>query len=230
MKVIFSIFLLLALKTDSEDRVTGYSNCVINLLPVAVGPEGVILCKTYFEINTHGGQMRVPVELGWLAISANGVWEYRRDVYLDFDQGTGVSHDDSLALQGFNAPFTLRNSPGDGRILMEKYRIDRLIGKGMGRNSVSWTKSGIYKNGARISKNAELKTVMGISNDLQDGTSLHASFYYQGIAIFKGGRMLGPNDDGVITTGPVFLQGQMFQGEKLWMDLYSIDAIAILKE
>jgi hypothetical protein len=80
------LVLLLALSAPAAALATGPSQITIHLRPVAVNAKGEVLMKTWRASNPEGLQRLGPVDLGWLVVSADGLWKeatYRVDASVE---------------------------------------------------------------------------------------------------------------------------------------------------
>lgn len=229
MNLKYGILLLLSLCMGDVGKFTGPSTCEIKMIPVAVGSDGIVLFKTSFKINLSGGSYLEPMEIGWLAVSAHGVWDYRRHVYLTFDDGNQVTLEDSIYLKRFESSFQFEKTDEELMKLVSKYQINKLIDRNNGRDAVSWTTYGIYQNGKRISKRSIVKSVFGISSNPGKGNPVKASFYHEGVALFNSSESLDDQTDNTIIKGAEFFNGSKYNGEEVWA-LYSIDGIVLVDQ
>jgi hypothetical protein len=219
-KTLLVFSLLLSSYTTKE--FTGPSWCKLYLIPIATGNGGTVLFKTFSQINTSGGSISPPIKIGWLIISAQGKWEQLEHASLDSEIGGGMmSHADSVFLKEFEAPFNWQKPPESVRALISRYKLYHAVKSDEGCKSISWTKYGIYKNGRRLQKESRINTLLDVSNIPGEGTPLHASFYCNGIALFRSNYQMLEDESGE-------LAGALFKPEGVEM-FYTIDGIVIVK-
>jgi hypothetical protein len=224
-----SALLISSLLCLANNTTTGYSHCRIEIVPIATGANRTVLFKTFFSINPHGAHLYEPVELGWLVVSADGVWEYVTHMRLDFQEGNFVSAADSVHLKSFKDRFNIRHPPKTVEKLMKKYDIKRSIRSDRGKGLLVRHADGIYKGGKRMHLN-HLKTLDNIvSQPSSSDTPIKCTFYHDGVAVFRS-RKGFDEDDNEILEGATFLSGAVYDGEQVWIDLYEIDAIVIIPD
>jgi hypothetical protein len=149
------------------------------------------------------------------------VREEKLDKHLDFEEGTRVTSSDSLSLKQFDMPLNFKNLPKTVRSLVAKYGLYNSVDVNKGRGEVSWTKEAIYKNKNQVSNNSRLRSVKEIYNKEGEGTPVHASFYHEGVALFKNNMEADEMEETETINGALFFEKNY---------LYTIDALFVLKK
>jgi hypothetical protein len=208
---------------------TGLSYCIIKMIPIATGDRGTVLFKTYYSIDSDGGSLIPPVEIGWLVASADGIWKESRHVYLNFSDGLEIAPSDSLYLEEFNSFFNWENPPESVLPLLKAFNISTPLRIDCGKNVLTWTNNGVYKRKKIKDESTIIRSLNGINSQSEPGTPITSLFYHKGIALFRS-TMTNGYESPSIRKGAVFLQGTKVDNKQVWIEEYTIDGLILIKD
>jgi hypothetical protein len=166
-------------------RATGPSWAEARVVPVAVSAKGVVLFKTWRELNPEGARAAQPAEVGWLVVSGDGLWlEIRHEVVVEVE----VEHDQARYYRlrkEFQAAFDWRNPPKSVRPLLARYELsekDR-VAPDVGKGAVTWSPQRLCL-GSRCAEGIFQWAPGGIVSEEGRGTLIASTFFAAGVAVF----------------------------------------------
>lgn len=165
-------------------RATGPSQATVRIVPVAVSAKGVVLFKTWRELNPEGAHAAVPAEFAWLAVDAEGLWREVPHAAV----GPEVARDDApyyRLLKEFRAAFDWKNPPATVRPLLAELGVteqDR-VPPDLGQGKATWTPQKLCA-GAKCAEGVMQWAPGGIVSEEGKGSPITASFFCAGVALF----------------------------------------------
>ena len=166
----------------------------------------------------------MPIQLGWLVVSsADSIWEEVEYKYLKVEEGI-VTEEEENEIKKFKAPFDWKNIPSELKPLMAKHNPYYPINKDIGKDTLSWTRWGLYQQGTKISDKTEMKSIANLNGVSSDGRAIRVSFYYKGIALFHCTSDFDEEDEEE-HYGAVFFRDMQYP-----IGYYSVDGIMIFKK
>lgn len=217
----WSCFVILSLVGTAQ--ATGPSSADIEIIPLAVNGQGVVLCKTVSQINLMGSQTLEGTEYGWLALSAEGVWDeviYQR---IGAEMAEGGERLDSV-MRSYAQRTDLRDALPSLQKMMDKYGFshgDSLESKQI-LPVVTWHDGrfcvGKKCHDGKISQ----RTLKGIISNDDGGSAIRAHFVADGVALFDN-RDYTEVEEG--KQGAIFGVANWFEGHDIGVDLQKITGV-----
>lgn len=227
-----AVVLLLAAVTAAH--ATGPSRATVEIVPIAVSAKGVVLFKTWRELNPEGAHAARPAEVGWLVVSGDGLWREVPHAVI----GSEVLKDDARywrLMDEFRADFTWKNPPKSVRALLAEFGFtarDR-VAPDLGRGAVTWSPQKLCLGSECAECSARQWAPGGIVSEETKGNPVASSFYAAGVALFRceaGGDLFATEKQ----PGAVFvLPPHRYWDEReglvdIGYEVQEIDAIAIV--
>lgn len=206
---------------------TGPSSAEIEIVPLAVNAQGIVLCKTVSHINLTGAQTLSGKEYGWLVVSADGVWQEEISERLDEATAEDLNRLDRLE-RAYAQRTSLREPPPSLSQLMRKYGFtvaDTLL-TDTAPSCVSWNNGQLCVASHCSAKRVAQRTLKGITSQAQPGRTVVAHFYQAGIALFANQENLMEEEQ----QGADFFIENKFEGEDIGVDIQNIMGIAIIPD
>lgn len=225
MKVICWIWLALWLCFGTA-QATGPSSTEIEIVPLAVNGQGVVLCKTARQINLMGAHTLEGTEYGWLALSADGVWDEANDARIDAEMAEGGERLDTL-MRDYAQRTNLRHAPPSLQRMMEKYGFS--VGDSLGREQtlpvVTWRGGRLCVGQKCHEGRIAQRTLKGITSLQEGGSLIRAHFVAAGVVLFANHDYTAV-DEG--QRGAIFGVENRFQGQDIGVELQKITGVVLL--
>lgn len=223
------------LAAASPARATGPSQATVRIVPIAASAKGVVLFKTWRELNPEGAHAALPAEFGWLAVDADGLWREVPHAAV----GPEVARDDApyyRLLKEFRAAFDWKNPPASVRPLLLELGIGERerVAPDLGKGKVTWTPQKLCFAAKCFEGGSMQWAPGGIVSEEGKGAPITSSFFAAGVALFH--REPKSEDDwGVkdppgasFRLPPIRRFDPTFGFVDVGYDLQCIDAIAVL--
>jgi hypothetical protein len=178
------VALLLALAATGAARATGPSRATIEIVPIAVSSKGVVLFKTWRELNPEGAHAAQPAEVGWLVVSADGLWREVPHAIV----GPEVAKDDARYYRlrkEFQGDFDWKSPPTSVRALLAEFGFsakDR-VAPDLGKGAVTWSPEKVCL-GSRCAEGIVQWAPGGTVSEEGRGTPIASTFFAAGVAVF----------------------------------------------
>jgi hypothetical protein len=211
---------------------TGPSRATYRIVPVAASEGGVVLFRTWRELNPTGAHAPQRVDVGWLAVSARGTWEEAPDATVDpAELGEEQASERIGALQAeLEAPLDPAHPPETLRPVLAKLRLGRIfvVDRGGGAGRATWSPSRACARGT-CGRAVRLRTIGGLESEPGEGDEAQAAFFHAGVALFRANGMDGEGKArGARFTLPPNLREDEREGlVDLGYDVVEVDGIAI---
>jgi hypothetical protein len=180
--VLGSLVLALALAT-------GPSGATYRIVPFAATADGVVLFRTWRELNPSGAHAPQRVDTGWLAVSARGTWQEAPETTVDpVELGEENAAGRIAALRDELAvPLDPAHPPDTLRPLLAKLRITRIfvVDPAGGAGRATWSPSRACARGT-CGRAVAQRTIGGLESEPQEGAEIRAAFFHAGVALFRG--------------------------------------------
>jgi hypothetical protein len=213
------------LAIPASSRATGPSSITVRLRPVAVNARGEVLLKTWREANPEGAQAVMPVDLGWLVVSADGLW---REATHRLDAEAGE------AKAWFEGRLDWASPPASLAPLLARHRFvaGDAVAPGDGAGAVVWTGDRACV-GARCTPSAVMqRTVGGVP--AEDGAVGQADcrFYRAGVAILRNttGGDGAQRGTAFSHPGSPIHDDPIFGPQELGFAIAEVDAVSLVPE
>lgn len=218
--------MLVVLLGFSTAHATGPSSAEIEIVPLAVNGQGVVLCKTESHINLMGAQSLKGMEYGWLAISADGVWDEQLENRIDEKEAEGGDRLDTI-MHDYAQRTDLHAPPPSLRRMMERYGFTEndTLKVTQPTREVTWDYGRLCAGPRCLEEKVAQRTLKGITSIEEDGSPVKAHFVAAGVALFANKDYTGV-DEG--QQGAIFGVVNMFQGHDIGVDLQAIIGIVFL--
>jgi hypothetical protein len=214
---------------------TGPSSIRIRLRPIAVGAHGEVLLRTWREANPTGRHALPRVDLGWLLVSARGLWleAAHRSVVPDEARPEASAAAYAEAEAEFQAPLDWAAPPESARALL----ADHGLGRGSevkgdeGAGALTWTSERACAGARCTSGYLAQRTVGRLEGRGARGAPLQSAFFRAGVAVFRNtidaeGRQRGAHFEHPGSARAV----DPVEGEvELGFDVAEVDAVAVVR-
>ena len=217
---------LAALVWINTVHATGPSSAKIEIVPLAVNGQGVVLCKTESHINLMGAQTLNGLEYGWLAISADGVWDEQIYERIDDDEAEQGEWLDVL-MRDYEQRTDLRQPPPSLRHVMARYGFnesDNLTGRQL-LQETTWNGGRLCAGPHCLGEKVPQRTLKGLVSQTDSGSLVSAHFVAAGVALFAN-HDYSAVDEG--ERGAPFSVENNFQGNDIGVDLQEVTGVVIL--
>ena len=203
---------------------TGPSRATIKIVPLATNSKGSVIFKTYSHINKSGRHSLEGAEYGWLCASSSGIWEERL-YYRITESDSADSERTSFYATQFENRTDLDDPPESLKALMDKHGFDdwETIRPRTGAGQAVWSAEKICTHKKCSKLNIEQRTLGGISSNDRKGKPVTSLFHYEGVILFESYF----NYDDAEQRGAFFPIANIFQGEDIGIDIYSISGISV---
>jgi hypothetical protein len=211
---------------------TGPSSATYRIVPVAARADGVVLCRTWRELDPTGAHAPQRVETGWLVVSGRGLWREAPDAIIDpadLGEEAAAGRIDELRRE-LAAPFDPARPPSTVRSLLAELGPGSFVpvGASEGAGGATWSPARTCTPG-RCTGALPQRTIGGLESDPGVGTSTRATFHREGVALFHG----GVDGEGVargarFTLAPNVREDRDVGLADLGYDLVGIDGIVLL--
>ncbi|HEX9241099.1 MAG TPA: hypothetical protein VF875_01525 [Anaeromyxobacter sp.] len=169
---------------------TGPSSATYRLVPVAASADGVVLLRTWRELNPTGAHAPQRVEVGWLAVSARGVWREAPHAVADPAElgGERAGARQSELQAEFDAPLDLARPPESLRPLLAAFGAGplRVVDPAQGAGVATWSPARACARGKCAPPVAQ-RTIGGLESDPREGAAIRSAFFRDGVALFRNG-------------------------------------------
>lgn len=226
--------LLFAMASAGPARATGPSRATVEIVPIAVSAKGVVLFKTWRELNPEGARAAQPAEVAWLLVSGDGLWREVSHAVV----GPEVAKDDARYYRlrdEFRAAFDWKAPPKSVRAVLAEFGFaakDRVAPE-HGKGAATWKPQALCLGSGCIECSARQWAPGGIVSEEGKGNPIAASFYVAGVALFRceasGEEFATEKQPGAVFVLPPHKFWDEREGlVDLGYDVQEIDAIAIL--
>lgn len=216
-------------------RATGPSVALVRIEPVAVSGKGVVLFKTWRELNPEGARGAQPPEVGWLVVSGDGLWREVAHASVDPRRGENDAEYHRLRKE-FEAALDWRRPPRSLRPLLAEFGFTAKDGVAPdeGKGEVTWTPERICLGERCSGGSAMLWAPGGIVSEEGRGAPITSSFHAGGVALFhrepehEDAEGTAPPPGATFRLPPIRRWDPTFGLVDVGFDLQLVDGIAIL--
>lgn len=210
---------------------TGPSNAGYRIAPVAVNERGEVLFRTWRELNPEGAQAFRRADVGWLVVSANGLWrEVPHAVAPDTARGDdGDSSRNAALRRQFEAPLAWDDPPASVAPLLREFGFlpRHAVSPSAGAGRATWSPSRLCV-GRRCTAAVAQRTFGGLESETGQGSAMPAAFVRAGIALFHNTAPVEGEPSGAHFPLPPNLILTREEGlADLGFETWSVDGIAI---
>jgi hypothetical protein len=214
---------LLAVPTFSW--ATGPSWITVRLRPVAANAGGEVLMKTWREANPEGAHRATPVGLGWLVVSAGGLWK-------EATHRVDVSQDE--ARSWFEGPLVWRALPASLRPLLAGHRFTEAdaVKPDEGAEAVVWTAERACIRDRCTPSEPTQRTVGGLPAERDPVGQPECRFYRAGVAVLRNSRGGDEVQQGARFDHPgsAIHDDPALGPQELGFDIWVVDGVALVPE
>jgi hypothetical protein len=169
---------------------TGPSGATYRIVPFAATADGVVLFRTWRELNPTGAHAPQRVDTGWLAVSASGTWNEAPETTVDpseLGEERAAERIATLRLE-HAAPLDPAHPPETLRPLLASLRAGRLfvVDPAGGAGRATWSPSAACARGA-CGRAVPQRTVGGLESEPKEDAEVRAAFFHAGVALFRNG-------------------------------------------
>lgn len=218
--------LLLALGLATGPSAAGY-----RIVPVAANERGEVLFRTWRELNPEGAQALRRADVGWLVVSANGLWrEVSHAVAPDTARGDEADFSRSAVLRKeFEGPLDWDHPPASVAPLLREFGFlpRHAVSPSAGAGRATWSPSRLCE-GRRCTAAVAQRTLGGLESEAGQGSAVPAAFVRAGIALFHNTVPIEGEPSGARFPLPPNLILTREEGlADLGFETWSVDGIAI---
>lgn len=214
---------------------TGPSVALVRIEPVAVSAKGVVLFKTWRELNPEGARGAQPAEVGWLVVSGDGLWREVSHALVDPRKGENDAAYYRLRKE-FEAALDWKRPPRSLRPLLAEFGFtakDR-VAPDLGKGQVTWSPEKICLGQRCSDGSTMLWAPGGIVSEEERGAPVASSFHVAGVALFhrepkyEDAWGTEPPPGATFRLPPIRRWDPTFGLVDVGFDLQLVDAIAVL--
>lgn len=168
---------------------TGPSSADIKIVPITHNNRGVILFKTYYQVNATGAHYYQRTVVGWLVVSASGIWEEVPHRIFDPTKVADSEIDNKWTQfeEEFQQDFNWASPPESVQPLLRKYGFTQQqdFTQTTGQGTLTWEPGRLCERGRCTRGRTIQRSLRNLRNTAGKGSRVEASFYYAGVAIFN---------------------------------------------
>jgi hypothetical protein len=189
-RVVFCVYLSLFVGTAALFA-SGYSTITIIITPIAAGNDGIVVFKTYSDINSVGSHSRIAGEYGWLCASSDGLWKER----LHAREADASSAFENLYAE-FERRVDLSDPPESLSDLLEECGVAeaRALSPEEGKGRAIWTPERFCLDERCSIGDIQQRSLGGLLSAQHQGTAVESVFFFEGLALFENLRHFDPGD------------------------------------
>lgn len=225
---LLSLFFVFGCATFS--LATGPSSADLKIVPITHNSKGVILFKTYYTVNHTGAHYYQKVEIGWLVVSANGIWE--EVPHLVFDPQK-VAEDDlenkwNQFEEEFKQNINWASTPLSVQPLLRRYGFTQHqdFTQTTSAGTLTWEPDKLCERGNCTSRRTIQRSLHNLRSTRGKGSPVQASFYYAGVAVFN--NYLNDEEQARGASFFIPIRPARYRSKDPGIDYWNIDAIVII--
>jgi hypothetical protein len=158
----------------------------VDVHPIAVSADGVVLFKTWRELSPSGSPAPQRTEVAWLVVSGDGLWREVPHVTIDPEKDkTGDRW--ARLLKEFRGEFDWKAPPESVRPLLKEYgwTSAHQVAADSGKRTVTWSPSRLCVGSSCTEVAISQWAPSGITNRPGEGKPIGSDFYAAGVALFR---------------------------------------------
>ncbi len=209
---------------------TGPSSADFKIVPITHNSKGVILFKTYYTVNRTGADNYQKVELGWLVVSTNGIWEEAPHIVFDPEKVAADELENkwNQYQAEFKQNFNWASPPMSVRPLLRRYRFTQHqdITQTTGAGTLTWEPDRLCEKGDCTPSRTAQRSLHNLRSRRGKGSPVQSSFYYAGVAVFNN---LEEDEQSRGAAFFIATRSAKDRSNDPGIDYWSIDAVVIIK-